>query len=178
MSFTNTQIHDFSLPHIDDVKFISISKDYYKIITLKLTGFYIVLIAGLFVLKSFAAIEELQNNFWFVFVIAILICSINFIISIKALQKRKYAVREHDLIYSKGLFINSITTVPISRIQHIEESRTWLDRQFHLSTLNIFTAGESGSDLSINGLPMKEAKEINDFISLKVNGKDGLFTAE
>jgi membrane protein YdbS with pleckstrin-like domain len=62
--------------------------------------------------------------------------------------------------------------VPISRIQHIEESRSWLARKLNLATLKIFTAGESGSDLKIDGLPHEEAKQINDFLSTRVNANN------
>jgi membrane protein YdbS with pleckstrin-like domain len=66
--------------------------------------------------------------------------------------------------------VNSISAVPISRIQHLEISRSWLAIKFELATLKIFTAGESGIDLSIDGLNYNEAKQINDFLSRKVNG--------
>lgn len=81
-------------------------------------------------------------------------------------------MREHDVVYAKGLLVHSITTVPISRIQHVEESRSWLARHFGLATLKIFTAGEAGSDLSIKGLPYIEAKQIKEIISDKVNGNN------
>ncbi len=178
MNFANSQIHDFSLPQLDEVSLKPISKDYYKIIAVNKIVLYAILFALLFVAKSFVDGDTFQNNFWYALTILLLICLFDFVISYLAIKKRKYAIREHDVIYAKGLLVNSITTVPISRIQHIEESRSWLARKFHLSTLNIFTAGEAGSDLSIKGLPREEAKQINDFLSSKVNGKSGLLTTD
>ena len=134
---------------------------------------YIGLISLTFGLKYFIERKEaIEVNLWYILPPVLIFCVLNFIISVLAFKKRKYAIREHDVVYAKGLLVHSITTVPISRIQHVEESRSWLARHFGLSTLKIFTAGESGSDLSINGLNQLEAKGINDFISTKVNGSN------
>lgn len=172
MNFTNTQINSATLPNIDDVILKPISKQYIKIIIINKTLIFTLFFGILILAKFFVKKEGFQDNFWYVFTIVSVFCVFNFIIAILAFKKRKYAIREHDVIYAQGLLVNSITTVPISRIQHIEESRSWLSRQFNLATLNIFTAGESGSDLSIKGLPHKEARQVNDFISAKVNGNN------
>ncbi len=173
MNFTNLQIQTEHLPKIDDVDLKPISKIYFKIIILNKLALYVAIIGFVFVLKYI--IEEkkdVQFNLWYVFTAVFGFCLINFIIGLLAFKKRKYAMREHDIVYAKGLLMHSITTVPISRIQHVEESRSWLARYFGLATLKIFTAGETGSDLSIKGLPHLEAKIINDFISAKVNGNN------
>ncbi|MGJ8549982.1 PH domain-containing protein [Winogradskyella wichelsiae] len=172
MNFANPQIQTEDLPNIKEAVLKPISKTYLKIITLNKLAFYSLILSAVFGLKFFIKKDDFQNNFWLVFIGVILICIINFIISILAFQKRKYAIRAHDVIYAKGLIVHSMITVPISRIQHVEESRSWLARSFGLATLKIFTAGESGSDLIINGLPHLEAIQIKDIISAKVNGKD------
>ncbi len=173
MTFTNLQIQTESLPKIDDVVLKPISKAYFKIITLNKLALYAGLIGLVFVAKYVIEEKEgIQINIWYLFSVVLGFCIINFIVSFLAFKKRKYAIREHDVVYAKGLLIHSITTVPISRIQHVEESRSWLARYFGLATLKIFTAGETGSDLSIKGLPQLEAKDINDFISAKVNGNN------
>ncbi|WP_178985671.1 PH domain-containing protein [Winogradskyella helgolandensis] len=172
MTFTNPQIQVEDLPNIEDVALKPISKSYLKIIALNSLALYSLVLGGVFGLKYLIKEDGYQANFWYVFLGVLIICIINFIISILAFKKRKYAVRGFDVIYAKGLIVHSVTTVPISRIQHVEESRSWLARHFGLSTLKIFTAGEAGSDLSIKGLPHLEAKGINDFISSQVNGNN------
>ena len=172
MSFTNSQILSDSLPKLNDVELKPISKQFFKIIALNKLLIYGVMFSVLCLTKRFVDKDVLQNNFWYLLIILLVFCVINFIIAFLAFKQRKYAIREHDVIYAKGLLVNSITTVPISRIQHVEEFRSWLARRLNLSTLNIYTAGESGSDISISGLPHQEAKQINDFISAKVNGNN------
>jgi membrane protein YdbS with pleckstrin-like domain len=168
----NEQIEIDNLPQISSVTLKPISKDYFKIIVLNKLFIYVVfiglLIGGKFIIQK----EAFQDNFIYILTFVIIGCILNFIIAFLAFKKRKYALRDKDVIYSKGLIVNSITTVPISRIQHIEESRSWLARQLNLATLKIFTAGESGSDLKIDGLPLEEAKQINDFLCSKVNGNN------
>lgn len=167
--FINQQIEIDTLPQISSVELKPISKNYFKIIILNKAFVYAVflglLIAGKFAIKK----EAFQDNFVYILTIVVIGFILNFVLARLAFKKRKYAIRDKDVIYSKGLIVNSITTVPISRIQHIEESRSWLARKLNLATLKIFTAGESGSDLKIDGLPLQEAKQINDFLSTRVN---------
>lgn len=173
MNFQNLQIETENLPKVDDLILKPISKSYLKIITLNKLALYAGLIAFVFGLKYLIEEKEsIEINIWYMLSVVFVFCIVNFIISILAFKKRAYAIREHDVVYSKGLIVHSVTTVPISRIQHVEESRSWLARAFGLSTLKIFTAGEAGSDLSIKGLPHLEAKQIKEIISEKINGND------
>lgn len=173
MNFSNLQIQTESLPKVLDLVLKPISKTYFKIIVLNKLAIYSGLIGLVLGFRYFIEREEeVQLNLWYILSIVIGFCIINFIISLLAFKKRKYAIRKYDVVYSKGLIIHSIVTVPMSRIQHVEESRSWLARHFGLATLKIFTAGESGSDLSIKGLPHLEAKQIKEIISNKVNGND------
>ncbi len=168
--FSNVQIEIEELPDKEDVVLVPVSRSYLKIITLNklviYACFFSALVSGKFLFKD----HSFQSLYWYVLIGLTLVIIANFIITLLSFKTRKYALREQDIIYAKGLFMNSVTTVPISRIQHIEMSRSWLARQFNLATLKIFTAGESGTDLSIQGLPIEEAKYINDFLSEKVNG--------
>jgi len=173
MNFTNLQIQTEQLPKVEYVVLKPISKSYLKIILLNKLALYTGLIGLVFGLKYIIEKkEEVQLNLWYMLSAVVVFCIFNFIVSLLAFKKRKYAMREHDVVYAKGLLVHSITTVPISRIQHVEESRSWLARHFGLATLKIFTAGEAGSDLSIKGLPYIEAKQIKEIISDKVNGNN------
>ncbi|WP_179335053.1 PH domain-containing protein [Winogradskyella costae] len=172
MNFTNPQIQIEDLPNIEDVVLKPISKSYLKIIILNRLAFYSLILGAVIGLKYLIKEDGFQDNFWLILIGSVMVCIANFIISVLAFKKRKYAVRGNDVIYAKGLIVESIITVPISRIQHVEESRSWLARHLGLSTLKIFTAGEAGSDLSIKGLQQLEAKGINDFISARVDGNN------
>ena len=79
-------------------------------------------------------------------------------------KRKKYALREHDIIYSSGLIWRQKTVVPFSRIQHVEVTEGPIDRLFDLSRLNIYTAGGSSSDLTIPGLMPSRAESIKHYI--------------
>ena len=79
-----------------------------------------------------------------------------------------YAVRERDIIYKRGVFWHTVTAVPFNRIQHVEKSSTPLDRRFNIATLQLFTAGGTGGDLKIHGLPARTAEKLRIFILEKI----------
>ncbi len=58
-------------------------------------------------------------------------------------------------------------TIPFNRIQHTEISRGPIERKYELSTLKIYTAGGSTSDLSIPGLEAEEAEQLKEFVAKK-----------
>lgn len=81
--------------------------------------------------------------------------------------RRSYALSERDVTYRKGWIFYSTTTIPFNRIQHTEVSQGPIERRYNLSTLKIYTAGGSSSDMVIPGLEDEEAKQLRDFISEK-----------
>ena len=81
--------------------------------------------------------------------------------------RRSYALSERDLTYKRGWLFYSTTTIPFNRIQHTEVSQGPLERRYDLSSLKVYTAGGSTSDMVIPGLEEEEAKQLRDFISQK-----------
>jgi membrane protein YdbS with pleckstrin-like domain len=80
-----------------------------------------------------------------------------------------YALRERDVVYQSGLLFRNLTVVPFSRVQHCEIHRGVLSRLMGLSQVNVYTAGGSGSDLTIPGLSESDAERICSFILRQVN---------
>ena len=85
-----------------------------------------------------------------------------------SVPRKGYSVRERDIIYKSGVIWRSVTAVPFNRIQHVEKSSTPLDRRYQLATLELFTAGGSGGDLRIHGLPARTAEKLRFFILEKI----------
>ena len=170
--FTNAQIEIETLPKLEEVSLQAISRKYLNIILINKFIIFAVVYGALFIAKMFASDVLFTENIWNFIIALTLNLNFKLVFTVIAYNKRKYALREKDVIYSKGLLFLKTTVVPISRIQHIEETRTWLARQFGLASLKLFTAGDSGTDLSINGLTTDEAKRINDFLSAKIDAED------
>jgi len=89
-----------------------------------------------------------------------------------SVPRKGYAVRDRDIVYKDGVFWRTVTAIPFNRIQHVEKSSTPLDRRFQLATLQLFTAGGSGGDLKIHGLPARTAEKMRVFILEKVGAGD------
>jgi len=61
--------------------------------------------------------------------------------------------------------------VPFKRIQHSEVTQGPVDRFFNLAKLRVFTAGGSGSDLTIPGLKLEEANKLKTLITARITEK-------
>jgi len=171
-SFTNNQIDIASLPKMEDLKLESIAPSYFRILLFNSLIPYLFIIGCSIALKFFAETDSFINtSFWYVILILMISFSIQIFIFRLGFKKRLYALREKDIIYSHGYFINETTTLPFNRIQHLEISRTFLERKIGLSTLKIYSAGESGGDISIKGLPKSVADAQYAFLTKILNDR-------
>ncbi|WP_373056104.1 PH domain-containing protein [Zunongwangia sp. H14] len=84
-----------------------------------------------------------------------------------------YCLREKDIIYRRGYIITKTTVISFNRIQHVSISRGILDKLFKIATLKIFTAGGSGSDISIPGLKPELARNLKEALVRKISEDDG-----
>jgi membrane protein YdbS with pleckstrin-like domain len=159
----------FSLPDISEITFKSISKKYLKVILWNIIIVFAVILLALFLTDYFNLFKEKAEYFYFTYIVFIVI--LLFVIAIKfvGFKRRKYALREKDISYKSGVLFKKLTTVPFSRVQHIEVDEGPISRLFNLASLSIYTAGDSSDDLEIKGITKKEALEIKEFISLKIN---------
>lgn len=82
----------------------------------------------------------------------------------RGFRRKKYALRERDVTYQRGLITFAVTSIPFNRVQHAEVNQGFIDRMFELAKLSIYTAGGSSSDLVIPGLNPDEAQRLKDFI--------------
>ncbi len=169
MEFTNEQIHTKDLPSIQQVEFKGLHKDY---LTVELIWSSILLIILIVVVTITMGWNVWQLASWMriLAVIGALVLAVGVIwLTIVAFQRKKYALRQRDIIYQSGLIWRSLTAVPFNRIQHAQGQQGHIERLFHLSKLNIYTAGGSSSDLSISGLWADEAHRIKEFILKEVS---------
>ncbi|MDG1529123.1 MAG: PH domain-containing protein [Polaribacter sp.] len=157
------------LPDISELTFKRIHKDYLKVLVLTTLVVFLVLFLGVFFLKKNVEIIanfEYVNYFYFllsiIFLLLLTVFSIGF-------SRRKYVLREKDVTYKSGVLIEKITTVPYSRIQHVEINEAPISRIFKLASLNVFTAGDSSNDLVIKGIKKEEALKIKEFINQQID---------
>lgn len=167
--FSNNQINIDELPKVETLDFKPIAKSYFKIILFNLIITFTSVIAVLFVLRALILEGEYPKVFWSVIALLVFLFFISLGLNKLGFKTRKYALREKDITYTHGYISNSTTTLPFNRIQHLEISRSFLARKLGLSTLKIYSAGESGGDLSIKGLPKDTAESQYAFLTTILN---------
>lgn len=158
-----------SYPEITQTDFKSINKRYFKVIVIQTTLIFTVLFIAVTFMNYKDLFEWSEYSVWLYVMLSFIFIVILFL-KIIGFKKRKYAVREKDISYKKGVFFRSLTTVPFNRIQHIEIDQGPVARYFGLVALSVFTAGDSSDDLKVSGLLKKDAVQIKEFISTKIDG--------
>lgn len=88
-----------------------------------------------------------------------------------------YQIREDSVYLERGVLTHVRTIVPYVRIQHVDTSRSPLERALGLSTLVVYTAGSRGADVTIPGLKPDEARDLQNRLkelAIEAEGDDAL----
>jgi len=172
VQFTNKQVEINDLPQIETLHLTSLHKDYF---TAKLLGtvifwLFVILIVGAGI---FIRDENIPFNLEIIGPVAIgMIVIFRLTTLYLGFKRKKYALREKDILYQSGLFWRSNTVIPFNRIQHAEVTQGPIERLFNLSVLRIFTAGGSSSDINIPGIQPQTANDIKEFILGKTSSDE------
>ena len=164
-TFQNLSVNLTDLPEVKQSEFHGIEKKYLRVSLISTSILFIILLiaAGLIVGLS----EEFDNGL-FEFGVSmgpiIIFWVVSLSYTIKAFPRKKYSLREKDIIYSKGLLWQTRTSIPFNRIQHAEVKQGPIERIFGLHSLKVYTAGGDSSDLVVPGLSEENAGRIKEFI--------------
>jgi len=168
-NFTNSILLPENLPETAPEDFNLLDKRYLKIIFIRIAIFALLLVGGLI---SFLFLsDETPPGLISAAVISGIAVLILFtvVISVMGFPKKGYLLRERDISYKTGLIYYKQISVPFNRVQHVEVSQGILGKIFGLSSIKIYTAGGSASDLSIPGLAATDAQKLKAFISEKIS---------
>jgi len=164
-NFTNKTIDIALLPQFEEVAFQPISKSYLIKSNLQNLAFLCVALIG-WAVAFYFDINQIQLILLLIGIV--LYFGFKFW-NISRLQKNYgFALREKDILYRRGYLVNKTTVVPFNRIQHASISRDVLDKMLKISTLEIFTAGGSGSDIRIPGLAPDLALRLKEALAAKL----------
>ncbi|NOR75322.1 MAG: PH domain-containing protein, partial [Draconibacterium sp.] len=168
-NFSNLIVTPENLPDIKPETFNLLDKKYRTILFIRI-AIFLFFISGAFALFLILFDEKPAVEFIISVISAIVIIVVYLIIiTIFGFPKKGYLVREKDISFQKGLIVFKSTSVPFNRIQHVEVNQGVLAKIFKLSSVKIFTAGGTASDLSITGLPVKVAQNLKVFLSEKIS---------
>lgn len=166
-SFQNNEVTTF--PDITKIEFQKIHKSYLKVVLINFFLVFVPLLFGLIILHQFVFNEEIKTNVIYIYLAFLSLFGLLFLYVLLSFPKRKYAIRNKDISYKSGLFTKKMTTVPFSRIQHVETDEKPISRIFGLSSISVYTAGDSSDDLEIKGINKEISIQIKEFISTKIN---------
>ena len=173
MSFTNETINISELPKFEEVSFLPLHRDYWKIVLIKTVVFFTVVA---FVFTSIVYFD-LNNNDGILGIADYLTIKIGailllflfvLVISRIGFKKKGYAFRQHDVLYKSGVISETTTIIPYSRIQHVALHEGFIARQFGLASVQIFTAGGGNSDIEIPGIEKDKAQNIKQLLMSKL----------
>lgn len=165
--FTNEPVDIDALPKYEDIKLNKPHADYWKIISINLVIFLALLGAGTALLIFF--VDEIRSRVFLIISIYVALAIILFLLFRASFKKMGYALRTHDVIYKSGIIAETMTIIPLNRIQHIELNEGIFSRLYQLGSLQIFTAGGQTGHLHISGIPIHEAKNIRDLLLKKLH---------
>lgn len=167
--FNNEQIDLASLPKYESVTFSSVSSKYLIKMNIQTGIFMLVLFIALGVFWFFQ-LDPMQSGL--IFSIILIAFVFRFWNNYKLLQTLGYSIREKDIIYRRGFIFNKTTVIPFNRVQHASISRGVWDKVLGISSLNVFTAGGSGSDITIPGLEPEMALQLKEAIAVKISNDE------
>ena len=168
-AFSNESIVIEELPKYEAVDTTPVQASYWKVMLINF--FIILLFIGAALTTAIILVEAMKPYAWYIIAAFIFIMGIVFFLLKTAFHKRRFALRERDIIYKSGLISNHTIIIPFNRIQHVGLNEGFISRFYGLAQLQIFTAGGSSSDLKISGLLKQEAESIREVIMQKIVSK-------
>jgi membrane protein YdbS with pleckstrin-like domain len=168
-NFTNSIILPENLPEIEAKTFNLSDKKYLRILLFQNLILFLFLSGAL---ATFLLLTQEKPPIFITLSVSlaiVLAVAWSLAVTILGFPKKGYLVREKDVSFQKGLITYKLTTVPFNRIQHVEVTQGILAKMYGLSTVKIYTAGGTSSDLSIPGLPVNDAQKLKAFLSEKIS---------
>ena len=89
----------------------------------------------------------------------------------------RYEVRDDALYLERGVFTRVRTVVPFVRIQHVDSSRSPLERLLGLASTVVYTAGSRGDDVMVPGLTPAGADDLRERLkglAIRAEGDDAV----
>lgn len=171
--FSNHEIKETDLPLIEAVSFNKLQAKYLFIIIINCFAFCGALFIAVFLALKYTDLSELSGKIHLLIGLGLFfISSIIVVYYILAFKKRGYVFREHDVMITGGLLSKYIDIIPYNRIQHVAIHKGYFSNLFGLGSIEIFTAGGSGSDIEISGLLFENCEKYKQLILLKIQNEE------
>ncbi|HEY4629252.1 MAG TPA: PH domain-containing protein [Flavobacterium sp.] len=165
-NFTNETIDTSQLPKFEEVQFTALHPNYWKVTLINCFVFILFLCFG--VLLGLIFIDELFGFQSQLIITTIVLIGLILLFSRIAFRKKRFAFRNHDVLFRHGIIATNIIVIPYNRIQHVALHEGLVSRYFGLAKIEIFTAGGSSSDIEIPGIEKEQAENIKQLLMGKI----------
>ena len=164
--FTNETIDTTQLPKFEEVQFSVLHPNYWKVILISLSVFFLIAGIGLWLALYFN--EELVAFITELSIAYVVLVFIVLFFSRLGFKKKGFAFRNHDVLFRHGIIATNTLVIPYNRVQHVALHEGLLSRFFGLAKIEIFTAGGSSSDIEIPGIDKEQAENIKQLLMGKI----------
>ncbi|MGV8994429.1 MAG: PH domain-containing protein [Flavobacterium sp.] len=165
-NFTNQKIQTDDFPAYQEVVLTPLEADYWKVVLIN--SFIFILILGIAGFSFFYFNPEIPVDIFIISSAYAVLCVLVFVVKYFSFKSKKYAFRDHDVIYQSGFITINTTIIPYNRVQHVTLFEGLVSKQFGLAKVGIFTAGGKGSDIEIPGIKKEEAERIKILLTAKI----------
>jgi membrane protein YdbS with pleckstrin-like domain len=165
-NFTNETIDTSQLPKFEEVQFTALHPNYWKVTLINCFVFILFLCFG--VLLGLTFIDELFGFQLQLISMTIVLIGLILLFSRIAFRKKRFAFRNHDVLFRHGMIATNTIVIPYNRIQHVALHEGLVSRYFGLAKIEIFTAGGSSSDIEIPGIEKEQAENIKQLLMGKI----------
>lgn len=147
------------IPDYEEITFNDLHPNYAKIARMNAI-FLTVAVVGMLVLSFF-----IFNGIQKYLVVSGIIVIYSFLVFyiLKSYRYKKYAFRNHDVLFKSGIIFQVTHIVPYVRLQHIVIEQGWYAKRLGLATLCLNTAS-SGNTVAIPGLTLEAAERWKSFL--------------
>lgn len=158
--FQNETITLEQIPKYEEIAYTNLHKNYVKIVRMNaLIGF----LFGIAVSVAIFFVFEEFEKYYFIIGFSLLMLLIS-LFPLLTYKKKKYAFRQHDVLYKKGLIFKTVNIIPYIRLQHVVIKQGWYAKKLGLATLELHTAANDRVDVSIPGLTLEDAERWKSFL--------------
>lgn len=158
--FQNETITLEQIPKYEEIAYTNLHKNYVKIVRMNaLIG----ILFGIAVSVAIFFVFEEFEKYYFIIGFSLLMLLIS-LFPLLTYKKKKYAFRQHDVLYKKGLIFKTVNIIPYIRLQHVVIKQGWYAKKLGLATLELHTAANDRVDVSIPGLTLEDAERWKSFL--------------
>lgn len=165
----NRQVWSEDIQPIEDLRFEHIESHYIKVIIIRIVLTYFILMAIALLIPVFVTNHGLVILATVETVLAVA-CAINVALTRKIYFFKGYALRDKDISYRSGIFFESVTTIPYSKIQQVSIRMNPVSRIFKLYYVDVINGSQDVmNSVTIPGLSHEKAERLK---SLLINNAD------